>query len=258
MSAWDDVVDRLKERFDRRGSVRRFRVVGTDPLIVRALDGDERLEQGDEDVEIDDGTLAAAEVGDVVLVFEDDEGDFVIAGLLGDEESPKGISSTALAKLAAIGDHCVLNRATGLAVPISTLTTITWDFERDDPGGWHAPGATGIIVPEPGDYAAEIQLSWDASGSGIRYHHLEIDALDDVARIVAAKRLVAGDETTGNMIWGGFLEADTALRVVVYNSGGGGTRFFGGSGSGGGSGYNRRPASDGISANAEFAVTRRG
>lgn len=87
---WEDVAERIKALADR-GKVRRFRVDDTDPLVLIAMDGDERLELGDEDVEIVDAVVSGAENGDVAFIFEDRDGDFTVVGLAGDEENPKAV-----------------------------------------------------------------------------------------------------------------------------------------------------------------------
>lgn len=90
--SWDRVGERLREMAAKR-SARRFRVTQLAPLVLEALDSDERLEQGDEDVEIDDRFLGDAAVGDTAAVIEDKSGDFIVLGLIADEDNPRPVRS---------------------------------------------------------------------------------------------------------------------------------------------------------------------
>lgn len=91
MTVWDDVAHRIREI--ARTQVhnvapppRRFKVAGTSPLVMEAVDGSpDRIEHGDEDVEVDERVLATAAEGDLVHVHEDEDGDYLVGGLVKDE-----------------------------------------------------------------------------------------------------------------------------------------------------------------------------
>lgn len=140
-----------------------------------------------------------------------------------------------------------------LSVPDQVLTVVPWTGERSDPGGFHAPNATDIILPA-GDWEVVVQVSWgeadgdDLNTTGNRFHHLEMEETGDVARIVAAvalKPTSSFGDCTGVMTWRHRSTVSVRYRVVLYQDSLG-ARAFGGA--------NRLPATDGISASTEFTA----
>lgn len=87
MSIWDEIADALDERTTtvaREASppVRRGKVVRADPLIVELAE-DHALEEGDEDVELDEALKTdRPEVGDLVRVHTAEDGDYIISGTI--------------------------------------------------------------------------------------------------------------------------------------------------------------------------------
>ena len=87
MTVWAEIADRLRNVAEGTGSKRRpgpqrFTVRGTTPLVLDELLGNERLEEGDPDFEIDDRVLSDAAVGDIVIAQQDADGDYVATALV--------------------------------------------------------------------------------------------------------------------------------------------------------------------------------
>lgn len=86
MSAYDDLAVKLRgmvrERA-RQAHVDRFKVVQADPLVIEQVEGELVLEEGDPDFEIakavDD---AVPTIGDMVLVHQGHDGDWVATGVV--------------------------------------------------------------------------------------------------------------------------------------------------------------------------------
>jgi hypothetical protein len=87
VSAWPDVAERIRT-LAADAKARRFRVVDASPFAAVEVDGDERIEVGDPDLEVSTEVLEDAALGDIVLVVETAEGDYVAAALLSDDDDP--------------------------------------------------------------------------------------------------------------------------------------------------------------------------
>jgi hypothetical protein len=87
---WGEIAKEVGARAQRtqRNSARRFRVKKVSPLVLDEIDGDEILEEGDEDFEIESDVKDECEKGDTVLVIVADDGDFVATALLSDDGAP--------------------------------------------------------------------------------------------------------------------------------------------------------------------------
>lgn len=61
----------------------RFKVVKANPLVLRQIEGDLVLEEGDPDLEIADAVdTAAPAVGDMVVVHQGADGDWIATGVV--------------------------------------------------------------------------------------------------------------------------------------------------------------------------------
>lgn len=205
MSVWAEIAERLRRRSG--GSVRRFRVRSVDPLVLTALDGDERLEQGDEDVEIDSHVLGAAARGDVVAVLEDRKGDFVVAALLGDEEEPVPVPT------APDPDFGAIVSSVAQAIPHNAWQSLQFDVAPEENIGGMYDGAVSrfkFVVKRPGIYSLNGTMKFVGNATGTRFVHLEVNDVT-VARhqrnanviavpehlvfnVATTKRLQVGDE----------------------------------------------------------------
>lgn len=87
MTVWDDIAATLEERtatVAREASppVRRGKVVRANPLLVELAE-DHVLEEGDDDVELDEAVKTTRPaVGDIVRVHTAEDGDYIISGTI--------------------------------------------------------------------------------------------------------------------------------------------------------------------------------
>lgn len=91
MSVWDEIAGRLREMMHEVAEARtpapsRGKVKSVDPLIITGVDDGLDLEEGDPDVEVVHRVKADAEVGDAVVIHQDEDGGFLAHGLLKEEE----------------------------------------------------------------------------------------------------------------------------------------------------------------------------
>lgn len=91
MTVWVEIGSRLREIAEggagskRRPGPQRFTVVGVTPLVLDEVLGSERLEQGDPDFEVDDRVLTEAALGDIAIVHQDVDGDYLATALVKEE-----------------------------------------------------------------------------------------------------------------------------------------------------------------------------
>lgn len=158
---------------------------------------------------------------------------------------------------AGVGQCTIVNRAAVQAVSSGSLTSVSWDSERQDDGGWWTVGTPDrITVASTGLYVVMFQGCWSATyttsfvAAGIVFSHLErIRASDGVQEVLSAMQaLDLKDATSHNMQWVGQLLAGDAVRVKVYQATGVSKDF------GGKNRVSGNPIAD--SSNAELGVLR--
>jgi hypothetical protein len=165
--------------------------------------------------------------------------------------------ATGIAANPGVGQTTVVNRAAPQAITSGSLTSVSWDSERQDDGGWFTLGTPDrITVTVTGVYIVTFNGSWSSGpatsfvASDVFFHHLErIRASDGIQEVLgAAQALDPHDASSASIAWCGVLLANDAIRIRVEQATGA-TQNFGGKNR-----VSGNPITD--SSNAELSVTR--
>jgi hypothetical protein len=179
-----------------------------------------------------------------------------ITWTIADNAGSTRVDATAAAA-SGVGQCTIVNRAAVQSITSGSLTSVSWDSERQDDGGWWTVGTPDkIIVVSTGLYVVMFQGCWSATyttsfvSAGIVFSHLErVRVSDGIQEVLGASQaLDLKDASSHNIQWVGQLLAGDAVRVKVYQATGVSKDF------GGKNRVSGNPIAD--SSNAELGVVR--